>query len=51
MACAAGGAHRDLTPTAATSPTPRPQEDLEMAVAKVMKKDAEKDMSLLKLFK
>ena len=27
------------------------QEDLEMAVAKVMKKDAEKDMSLLKLFK
>ncbi len=27
------------------------QEDLEMAVAKVMKKDAEKDMSVLKLFK
>lgn len=27
------------------------QEDFEMAVAKVMKKDAEKDMSTLKLWK
>lgn len=27
------------------------QEDLEMAVAKVMRKDAEKDMSIMKLFK
>ena len=37
----------------ATSPArpPRAQDDFEMAVAKVMKKDSEKNMSLRKLWK